>query len=318
MANTTDALAAFVRWDLFRNSMLRFMENYDAVLSPVTPYPALLHGTGFDEDNRKGFGYAQMYNLTGGPRRPCASVPRRRACRRRSGRRPAVARGRGAGAGPHLEKTSAVGKCRRRFEGRRSEESDARASIPRVTTSIRRCKASTSIHRCKVSAGAHSVARCAAEILAQIAAACWRLFQHGAAGAAKRIRILPQASHNPVHIGYLIATQPHHVGRTSHLLFPGSAILLREGSILGGSCAADRNCNARHKPPTLAWPGPFCRRGWCAEVRATMQCQPAERMRPEQRWFGQKNVRLVPDPPLKSESRRLSRNSLDARPRSCG
>ena len=49
------------------NSMLRFMEDYDAVLSPVAPYPALLHGTSFDEANRKGFGYSQMYNLTGWP-----------------------------------------------------------------------------------------------------------------------------------------------------------------------------------------------------------------------------------------------------------
>jgi amidase len=67
MANTTDALAAFVRWDLFSNSMLRFMENYDAILSPVAPFPALPHGTSFDEQNRKGFGYAQAYNLTGWP-----------------------------------------------------------------------------------------------------------------------------------------------------------------------------------------------------------------------------------------------------------
>jgi amidase len=67
MANTTEALAAFARWDLFRNSMLRFMENYDALLSPVMPYPALLHGTGFDDDKRIGFGYAQMHNLTGWP-----------------------------------------------------------------------------------------------------------------------------------------------------------------------------------------------------------------------------------------------------------
>jgi amidase len=67
MASTTEALAAFVRWDLFRNSMLRFIENYDAVLSAVAPYPALLHGTSFDDDNRRGFGYAQMYNLTGWP-----------------------------------------------------------------------------------------------------------------------------------------------------------------------------------------------------------------------------------------------------------
>jgi amidase len=42
--------------------MLRFIENYDALLSPVMPYPALLHGAGFDDDKRIGFGYAQMHN----------------------------------------------------------------------------------------------------------------------------------------------------------------------------------------------------------------------------------------------------------------
>jgi amidase len=67
MANTTEALAAFVRWDLFRNSMLRFLENHDAVLSAVAPFPALLHGTSFEEENRRGAGYSQMYNLTGWP-----------------------------------------------------------------------------------------------------------------------------------------------------------------------------------------------------------------------------------------------------------
>jgi amidase len=66
-ANTTEALAAFVRWDAFRNSMLRFIENYDAVLSAVAPYPALPHGTSFEEQNRRGLGYAQMHNLTGWP-----------------------------------------------------------------------------------------------------------------------------------------------------------------------------------------------------------------------------------------------------------
>jgi len=64
---TTEALAAFVRWDAFRNSMLRFIENYDAILSPVAPFPALPHGTSFEEQNRRGFGYAQIYNLTGWP-----------------------------------------------------------------------------------------------------------------------------------------------------------------------------------------------------------------------------------------------------------
>jgi amidase len=66
-ATTTEALAAFVRWDAFRNSMLRFIENYDAILSPVAPFPAVLHGTSFEEQNRRGFGYTQMYNLTGWP-----------------------------------------------------------------------------------------------------------------------------------------------------------------------------------------------------------------------------------------------------------
>src|SRR6266404_6089589 len=67
MANTTEALAAFVRWDQFRNSMLRFLENYDAILSAVAPFPAMLHGTSFEEEYRRGFGYFQMYNLTGWP-----------------------------------------------------------------------------------------------------------------------------------------------------------------------------------------------------------------------------------------------------------
>jgi amidase len=67
MANPTEALAAFVRWNLFNNAMLRFMEGYDAVLSAVAPWPALRHGTAFEPDNLKGFGYAQMYNLTGWP-----------------------------------------------------------------------------------------------------------------------------------------------------------------------------------------------------------------------------------------------------------
>ena len=33
----------------------------------VAPFPALPHGTTFEEQNRRGLGYAQMYNLTGWP-----------------------------------------------------------------------------------------------------------------------------------------------------------------------------------------------------------------------------------------------------------
>ncbi len=84
MANTTDALAAFVKWDLFRNSMLRFMENYDAILSAAALFPALHHGTSFDDENCRGFGYAQAYNLTGWPTATVrvGTSPRRVATRR--------------------------------------------------------------------------------------------------------------------------------------------------------------------------------------------------------------------------------------------
>lgn len=67
MANTTEALAAFTRWDAYRNTMLGFMQRYDALLSPVLPYVAPRHGTSFDPLLQAGTGYAQMHNLTGWP-----------------------------------------------------------------------------------------------------------------------------------------------------------------------------------------------------------------------------------------------------------
>ena len=67
-----DALAAFeCEWDLFRNSMLRFAENYDARFSPggskLVSGSIASTGTSFEDENRRGFGYTQMYNLTGWP-----------------------------------------------------------------------------------------------------------------------------------------------------------------------------------------------------------------------------------------------------------
>ena len=67
MANVTDALAAFARWDAFRNAQLAFLQGYDAVLSPILPYVAPLHGTSFDPVLQRGAGYAQNHNLTGWP-----------------------------------------------------------------------------------------------------------------------------------------------------------------------------------------------------------------------------------------------------------
>ena len=67
MASTTDALAAFTRWDAYRNTMMGFMRGYDALLSPVLPYVAPHHGKSFDPTLQTGVGYAQMHNLTGWP-----------------------------------------------------------------------------------------------------------------------------------------------------------------------------------------------------------------------------------------------------------
>ncbi|QGY01932.1 amidase [Methylobacterium mesophilicum SR1.6/6] len=67
MGSITEALAAFNRWDAYRNAMLAFMQDYDALLSPVLPYAAPRHGTSFDDELQKGVGYAQMHNLTGWP-----------------------------------------------------------------------------------------------------------------------------------------------------------------------------------------------------------------------------------------------------------
>ncbi len=63
----TEALAAFNRWDMYRNGMLAFMQGYDALLAPVISYVAPKHGTSFDDDKLTSFGYAQMHNLTGFP-----------------------------------------------------------------------------------------------------------------------------------------------------------------------------------------------------------------------------------------------------------
>jgi amidase len=63
----TGALGAFTQWDAYRNKMLEFIEGYDALLSPVAPYVAPLHGTTFDDDKLRGAGYMQMHNLTGWP-----------------------------------------------------------------------------------------------------------------------------------------------------------------------------------------------------------------------------------------------------------
>lgn len=65
--STTELLALLFRLDQFRSAMLSFMDKYDVILCPVNAYPAMHHGTTFDDDKRPAFSYGHTYNLTGWP-----------------------------------------------------------------------------------------------------------------------------------------------------------------------------------------------------------------------------------------------------------
>ena len=47
--------------------MFAFLQDYDAILSPVCAHAALPHGTSIDEGTFQGFSYTMTYNLTGWP-----------------------------------------------------------------------------------------------------------------------------------------------------------------------------------------------------------------------------------------------------------
>lgn len=51
----------------FRAAMFEFLQNYDAILSPVCATPAVKHGTSIDDAAFRGFSYTMTYNLTGWP-----------------------------------------------------------------------------------------------------------------------------------------------------------------------------------------------------------------------------------------------------------
>jgi amidase len=66
----TDAAGFAAYWaelDDFRATMFRFLQNYDAILSPVCATPAMPHGTSIEDSNFRGFSYTMTYNLTGWP-----------------------------------------------------------------------------------------------------------------------------------------------------------------------------------------------------------------------------------------------------------
>jgi amidase len=67
LGSAAEVVAAFARWDQYRNTMIGFMDRFDALISPIVPWPAPPHGTTFDADKLPGFGYSMMHNLTGYP-----------------------------------------------------------------------------------------------------------------------------------------------------------------------------------------------------------------------------------------------------------
>ena len=64
-------LAGFAQYwadlDRFRTRMLAFLEDYDAILSPVCAHAALPHGSSIEERTFQGFSYTMTHNLTGWP-----------------------------------------------------------------------------------------------------------------------------------------------------------------------------------------------------------------------------------------------------------
>ena len=63
---TGEFTQALEELDQYRSDMLRFMSDYDVIISPVTALPAQPHGASFEDRNRHAF-YTGPYNLTGWP-----------------------------------------------------------------------------------------------------------------------------------------------------------------------------------------------------------------------------------------------------------
>ena len=62
-----DYTALLEELDRFRGAMISFMESYDLIVCPVTAFPALPHGTSYDDQNIHGFSYSSVFNITGWP-----------------------------------------------------------------------------------------------------------------------------------------------------------------------------------------------------------------------------------------------------------
>ncbi len=65
--STAEYTALLEGMDAFRSQMISFMENYDAILCPVRPWPALPHGETLTSEASPANLYTSVYNTTGWP-----------------------------------------------------------------------------------------------------------------------------------------------------------------------------------------------------------------------------------------------------------
>jgi amidase len=65
--STEEFTAVLELLDQYRSRMLGFMEDYDAILCPASPFPACPHGETWLDENKNAFTYTGAYNMTGWP-----------------------------------------------------------------------------------------------------------------------------------------------------------------------------------------------------------------------------------------------------------
>ncbi len=64
---TAEFSGLLVRWDMFRSTLLSFLEKYDVVICPVCATPAWPHSSTITEEQLFAGSYSMTYNLTGWP-----------------------------------------------------------------------------------------------------------------------------------------------------------------------------------------------------------------------------------------------------------
>ncbi len=65
--STSDFIGLMYQWDLWRKTMLSFLDKYDVILCPVNAYPALPHGSTMSLGRVPAVSFTDTYNLTGWP-----------------------------------------------------------------------------------------------------------------------------------------------------------------------------------------------------------------------------------------------------------